>query len=215
MLKLLFWQKKNTQAGGIVSMYLYCWITSTRWPRITTKEISGVFYLKLMTIILVFWYIDIQERTQSLKLSTTRPWSVSLSQSRDTINESSANLMTCLPSFRLRHSFAYKTNQSCERTNLLRQPVEDKRTLHITALTLTLWDLCAKKDPTSQHVRPGSMLWVLVSRSAKMWGWTQLKAVEKSIKSSRTKLFVPSKWPKTTLSRVLTASSLLPALLTN
>ena len=99
------------------------------------------------------------------------------------MTESSANLKTCLPSYCERHSFVYKTKRRGERTHPWGEPVEDKRLPDKTPLTLTLWDLEDKKS-TSQAISPGLILCVFESLSAKMWGWIQLKADEKSINSS-------------------------------
>ena len=40
------------------------------------------------------------------------------------------------------------------------------------------------KTSISQHIRPGSILWILTSLIGKMWGWIQLKAEEKARETS-------------------------------
>ena len=98
---------------------------------------------------------------QSLKSFTIGPCSITLSLSRDTMTESSANLKTCLPSYCERHSFVYKTKRRGERTHPWGEPVEDKRLPDKTPLTLTLWDLEDKKS-TSQAISPGLMMCVFL-----------------------------------------------------
>lgn len=165
----------------IVPRYLYCWTTLSAWPWTKTEGIGGGFFLKSM--ILCSGHINLQECShQSLKSSTTGLWLMLLLLSRDTItSKSSANLITCLPSLLLWHALVYETNKSGERTPPWGELVEDKSALDKTPFTLTLWDLSVKKS-TSQHIKPWSMMWRLVSQSDKMWGWIQSKAEEKSIK---------------------------------
>lgn len=71
--------------------------------------------------------------------------------------------------------------------------------------TVTRWNVSVKTY-ISQQSRLGSMLKVLFEIPAKIWGWMQLKAEEKSIKSSCT-LFAPSRCVWIKLRRVHLAPS--------
>lgn len=164
------------------------------------------FFRKSTNISLVFATLICrkEELHQSMNSFTTGPCSRSSLLSRDTMTESSANLTMCRPTCWLRHSFVYKTNNKGERTQPWGDPVEETRVSDRTPLTLTRCGLTVKKSIT-QAIRPGSMLWESLSLSAKMCGWMQLKADEKSINKRQD--LAPSRWVRTKFNRVPTASS--------
>ncbi len=88
-------------------------------------------------------------------------------------------------------------------------PEEDNNALDNTPLTRTLWDqLQNPLNNTMFKSHNVKFKWILLVRVlAKILGWTQLKAEEKSMKHKCTWLFVPSKCVNIIFSKVQVVSS--------
>ena len=160
------------------------------------KSISNSFVL----FVLIFKKEDLH---QSLNSFTKGLWSGSSLLSKDTITESSTNFKMLRPTCWQRHLFVYKINNKGERTQPWGNPVGEMR---VSPFTLTRCGRSVKKS-VCQATRPGSMKWESLNISAKINGWMQLKADEKSMNRRQAKVLTPLRWVKTKFSRVLTASS--------